>query len=378
MARRGRDEFNRWLQSLGGSEKLDLRDADLSGADLSGCKFSHADMRGANLEGTILAGTDFQLANLEGAIFCGATADAPPDGGPYFMRADLRSAVFDGAALKHADFAEAYLEAANFQNAHLVSCSFRKANLQRADFTKALLFDCHFTESQLSSAKLCEAHFSRTHLERAVLSEANVASADFFESHLDGSNWSNVRGAESASNLQSTRIEGDTEYFDRVSLGRVERWCDWERLRTFGKMPLFGLSYSVLVLIPLYIYLIAWYNHQVDRFIDWRGPGEEWIGQHLHHLPLPSLSMLLLISTVLLAIASTIYTVFCPSRIKEFTRDVWCDQLGRPLIHYWPFAWKHQKLRMVCGVCYVLGAAGILYVLAVKVGKAAVYIWEHT
>jgi hypothetical protein len=37
--------------------------------------------------------------------------------------------------------------------------------------------------------------------------------------------------------------------------------------------------------------------------------------------PIPSQSFLLLLSTVLLAAGSTMYTFFCPSRIKEFSRD---------------------------------------------------------
>src|SRR2546425_3893712 len=46
------------------------------------------------------------------------------------------------------------------------------------------------------------------------------------------------------------------------------------------------------------------------------------------------------------AIGSTLYTFFCPSRIKEFSRDQWCDQIGHSLVHYWPFAWKHRGARV--------------------------------
>ncbi len=143
-------------------------------------------------------------------------------------------------------------------------------------------------------------------------------------------------------------------------------------------MPLFGLSYSVLTLIPAYIYLLAWYNSQVEKLHELPTTGDLSILQHLHKLPLPSRSLILLISTILLAVASTLYTLFCPSRIREFTKDVWCDQLNRSLLNYWPLAWQHRHLRAVSGFCYLVGGVGALSILIEKLGNAAVYIWKHS
>jgi hypothetical protein len=103
-----------------------------------------------------------------------------------------------------------------------------------------------------------------------------------------------------------------------------------------------------------------------------------FVREHLQVLPLPRLSLVLLVSTVLLAIASTLYTFFCPSRIKEFSRDQWCDQLGRSLMHYWPLAWKHRRIRLICAACYVLGGVGALWVIGSKVWGTAVFIWNHS
>jgi hypothetical protein len=67
-----------------------------------------------------------------------------------------------------------------------------------------------------------------------------------------------------------------------------------------------------------------------------------------------------------------------PSRLKEFSRDQWCDQLGRSLLHYWPFAWKHRSIRLTCAACYALGGVGALWVLGTKVGKTALFILQHS
>ena len=54
---------------LGGA---DLRWASLSGADLSGADLREADLRWANLGGADLSGADLRWANLGGADLCGA------------------------------------------------------------------------------------------------------------------------------------------------------------------------------------------------------------------------------------------------------------------------------------------------------------------
>ena len=79
-----------------------------------------------------------------------------------------------------------------------------------------------------------------------------------------------------------------------------------------------------------------------------------------------------------LAVGSTLYTFFCPSRVKEFSRDQWCDQLGRSLLHYWPLAWKHRYIRLLCAACSALGGAGALVVLGTKVWHTGLFILQHS
>ena len=110
-----------------------------------------------------------------------------------------------------------------------------------------------------------------------------------------------------------------------------ERWLNWERLRVVGRLPLFGVSYTALILIPL-LYGLALYNDKVGLVRTWAEqvvalPDHPWhrlvfpVLERLRTRPIPSQSFLLLLSTVLLAAGSTMYTFFCPSRIKEFSRD---------------------------------------------------------
>jgi len=64
-----------WLADMPTGKRLDLRDANLSRADLSSANLSHADLRDANLLGADLSGANLSRANLRGADLSGADLD---------------------------------------------------------------------------------------------------------------------------------------------------------------------------------------------------------------------------------------------------------------------------------------------------------------
>ena len=152
---------------------------------------------------------------------------------------------------------------------------------------------------------------------------------------------------------------------------------------------MFSVSYIALICIPIVFYGLALYNDKVEILCTWAEQVASAPDNPLHRLatlfrerlhpqPIPSQSFILLVSTSLLAVASTLYTFCCPSRIKEFSRDQWCDQLGNSLLHYWPLAWKHRWIRLICVACYVLGGLGVLWVIVNKVWNVAKFILKHS
>jgi hypothetical protein len=133
--------------------------------------------------------------------------------------------------------------------------------------------------------------------------------------------------------------------FESVKRTFCELWLNWEIIRLAGRLPLFAASYLALILIPLFFYGLAFYNSKVDLMLTWADtvaksdPNYDFaklILETLRQQPTPSQSLFFVVSTAVLAFAATIYTFACPSRIKEFTEDVWVHQLGHRLVHYWP------------------------------------------
>jgi hypothetical protein len=252
----------------------------------------------------------------------------------------------------------------------------------------------------LGGADLRGAWLSTANLGGAKLADADLGRAWLDDANLSRANVDHVRGAEHAYYLETVRFipgEGiqalgssnDALHFEECQRPWPERYMDWERLRIVGSLPLFGVSYTVLILIPIIFYVLALYNDKIELIRAWAEQIVVRPDPPLHRFapllldrlyprPIPSLSFVLLVSTILLAAGSTLYTFFCPSRIKEFSRDQWCDQLGHSLLHYWPIAWKHRYIRLGCAACYALGGVGALWVLGTKVWQTALFILKHS
>jgi hypothetical protein len=150
---------------------------------------------------------------------------------------------------------------------------------------------------------------------------------------------------------------------------------------------LFGASYTGLIIIPTYIYFLGIYNDKIQAVRTWithtvgtasglPAAAATAVLDHLHPEGVPESFFLLFISTLCLAAAATIYAVACPSRVKAFSRDQWCDELRRPLIHYLPDAWRGRLVRLACFSLYLIGAGGAVWVLTWKLWRVGVILFS--
>lgn len=153
------------------NQKLDLRDIDITNADLME----------ANLSGVILTGANLQWVN--------------------FIGANLSQANLTEANLSGAIFYEANLQQANLCEANLQTAVLRKANL-----TRAMLYEANLEGAILYDANLQEAILYNANLEETILCDANLQGANLEGSNIPGANLigSNLRGAK----LIGANLEG--------------------------------------------------------------------------------------------------------------------------------------------------------------------------
>ena len=274
----------------------------------------------------------------------------------------------------------------DLREANLQGHNLSRADLSQADLSRADLSQTDLSHADLTQANLCEAKLYKTNLRETFLSDANLKG---------------IKDAEHARYLDTViLVQGDVKNFSECNRKKLEKYLDWSRLRTVGRLPLFGASYSALILIPIIFYVFAIYNNSVDTMRDMVDKVLHWLGEltrqdpsivgsllyeiriKAHNLlqrwPIPSQSLLILISTILLAIGSSLYTFFCPPRIKEYSQTQWCDELKCSLLHYWPLAWKYRWVRFLCAFSYALGGLGALWVIGTKVWGTAKFIIHNS
>jgi uncharacterized protein YjbI with pentapeptide repeats len=361
-----------------------FRDANLSNADFTGATLVSADLAGATVTGAVFKGVNLQGANLNVQKLCEAKL-----AGAQFGAVDLKRTDLSSCDLTQTNFSNAMLSDANFSRAKLERANLSSANLENVNLYDANLTGTVFSGASLVSANLRRAKLIRANITQANLNKADIHGADFYEATLDSASMELVRGASSARNLLTTRINQDVVYFRDVERSWTERFLDWERIRVVGRLPLFGASYTGLIIIPVYVYLLGIYNEKLEAAGTWIAhtagtasglPSSvaNAVLAHLHPERVPRDFFVLFISTIFLAVASTIYIAACPSRIKEFSRDQWCDELGRSLVHYWPEAWKFPLLRLTSATLYVVGGLGASYVLLKKLWRVAVILYHSS
>ena len=132
------------LESVSFPENVDLRQSDLTGANLFGAELRGANLSGATLNDAILREVhanratfresaaqfaDFENAYLDESVMSGANLT-----GSRFVQANLADSDFEDANLTNADFTGANLEGANLRNAILTGATFDKAYVEDAVF----------------------------------------------------------------------------------------------------------------------------------------------------------------------------------------------------------------------------------------------------
>ena len=191
---------------------LDLREINLSGANLSEASFSHADLSVANLAGANFSRTDFSHANLSAAKLNSANLSKTKLNHAILnlanlTMADLRGANFVQAELIRAELTRADLSGADLRGANLSSADLRDAkvryanlsqsNLSRADLRHALLAGANLEQANLTSSDLSSADLTGVDLSHAELRQANLSRANLQGANLSGANlrWADLSGA---------------------------------------------------------------------------------------------------------------------------------------------------------------------------------------
>jgi uncharacterized protein YjbI with pentapeptide repeats len=133
---------------------LNLRNADLPGANLK-----KANLRAINLKEANLQEANLFFANLNGANLMQANLQ-----GANLFLANLQKTILVGANLAEATLCAANLDAANLTQANLCQATLCAANLEGADLTQANLYQADLSDANLNKVILIQAKLQGTDL----------------------------------------------------------------------------------------------------------------------------------------------------------------------------------------------------------------------
>jgi uncharacterized protein YjbI with pentapeptide repeats len=176
---------------------LTFRGENLSQSDFTGCLLKNADLRNAVFEGAALFGCDLSNAKLNNA---------------KMARADMRGANVSGANLFKADMTDVDMRQGRtigrtsdqgsgadlFKNKSTGATQLVGSNLAGATMTKVAATGANFSGANLQDTKLQGVKMKDAKLKGADLSNADIGSADLRNADLSYSTMEGAKGVENA------------------------------------------------------------------------------------------------------------------------------------------------------------------------------------
>lgn len=201
LLQQGIQAWNRWRQEHP-QTPIDLRNAHLPSADLSGADFHNANLCDADLRYVNLQNASLRHANLSQTI--------------------LRGSNLNGASCRHTEFRQAYLSYASLQNCDLHGADLSETDLSDADLSNSYLNCAILLSADLRRAYLSDARLHSANLYNSDLSYATLRFTDLYQADLRRANLSYADL--SSANLTAARVL-NAQFYGSIMTGVcIEGW----------------------------------------------------------------------------------------------------------------------------------------------------------
>ncbi len=291
-------------------EHQQLEDKDYSGWDFSGISFEKCDFKkfkfiGCDLESCGFVDCTFSDCNFN-KIICGQLKDSSP------------------SAWSRCEFYKCTMHEMITRVLSLGFTTFKKCDMTGSEFLNADFNAVSFLNSDLSGCSFRWAIF-----QKGVLWEGSVVNSDTI---LDQAVFLEGRYDVTDDNASKIKFKGE----DVV--------INWKRIHFLSTIPLFGVSWAAFVLSVIFVNAIQTLNQ--TKFIEVLD----------YPVPVPERIFLIILSSVFLAIATTIYKIKCPDLVQNFTESQWVYEHKHPRPRYLVNALAEQGWRRVCFILMILGS----------------------
>jgi uncharacterized protein YjbI with pentapeptide repeats len=191
MLAEGVDAWNHWRRDHL-LIRPDLANADLHGNDYDNYDLREVDLSCANLRSTSFLKAALSSANLSGVDLCGATLSHTDLDQASFVGGNLQATQFTFANMHKADISGANGSGADFGSANMRFAILRGARLRGANFYDAVLCDADCTGADFTDADLQGALLLKSMMQSAILSGCRVYGTSVWDVALEGAIQSNL------------------------------------------------------------------------------------------------------------------------------------------------------------------------------------------
>lgn len=216
----GVEVWNKWREE-NPDIKIDLSEADLGEAKLTGINFSQVRLRRVNLYKAELSGADLSRTNLRKANLFQSNLLGSNLGKASLKQANLGGANLSKANFVEANLSEAELRGANFSNANLGRTNLYKARIGSASLRGTDLTQANLTNANLNYADLTGADLSGANLTQATLISTKITAAKVSRSEVYGINvWDLVGEFEEQEDLIITHKNEPVVTVDNIKVAQ--------------------------------------------------------------------------------------------------------------------------------------------------------------
>ena len=272
IKQRGVSEWNGWREERA-KERLDLKEADLSGLNLTKLDLSNSDLIGANFQNSILKRSKLRGSNLTGANLYRADFSMSDLSGTLINQCNLEETQLKSADLTDAEVNMSVLADTDLTKAKLTRTAFISSDLTNAKLNETSIEEGNFSRSKLTNSNLSLATIDGVVLNSADLRNANLRGTQFARADFTDCDLTGVKVSRETTFTQSRKTDGcliesftlaslkdygGLEGSDRIRMNVIDYFGDLKRLFSGFQLWVYLISISVFLFPYAWFILSHW------------------------------------------------------------------------------------------------------------------------
>ena len=292
--------------------------------------------------------------------------------GITFANCNFKRCKFTGCELQSTRFLSCTFTACDFSNilcksiknkdhsmwdkCKLCNCIMHKMRVDDTSLYSTTLEGCNLIGSKIENSRIGITNFLKSDL-----SDCSFQRTKFLEGMLWDETIFNKNTSFEQATFDPVKYPVKADKSDKIKLKSIA--FNWNRIRFLSTIPLFEIAWIAFIASLIIINAI----HTLNR--------TQFISVIHYPVPIPQNMLWIILSSMLLAISSTIYRLMCPNIIQDFTQSQWVYEHNHPRPFYLVKTLAKEKWRYTCVILLILGGFIAVIIFSIRLLRAIYYLY---